>query len=186
MKKARNSNDIQKNASKLHKQILSMLIDIFPNYQIKQEYKVSEINPHFKSNRERYDLVVVEHKLIIEIHGEQHRSPVCFGGIEIQKAKKNFIKRKEIDYLKEKAAREAGWAYIAIHNNVPIPTTEELISMITEAIKDIILPKEEIASNKPKKKINNNNSLSAGPKRKIESRGFQKPKDGYKWPKRKL
>lgn len=190
MKKSRSSRETQKNASKLHKHILSLLVELFPNFEIKQEICVSEINPSFGSNRERFDLSIPELKVIVEIHGQQHYAPICFGGITIDKAKKNFIKRQEVDYLKEKAARDNGYGYIAIKYTEKNITKEELLERINIAIDEIVIPEKIIE--KEKVKLNSNNKFSDAPKkkinnsnRKLQSKGFPK-QEKKKWPKKKI
>jgi len=46
--------------------------------------------------------------------GEQHYRPVTFGGVSPLQAKMEFIKRVHQDKLKEEAARNAGFKYLAI------------------------------------------------------------------------
>jgi very-short-patch-repair endonuclease len=171
MKSSKIPTDLNKNASKLHKHIGELLVEIFPGYEIRQEYCVSKVNPEFPSNREKFDWVILKLNVVCEIHGEQHYSPTCFGGISEDEAKKNFIKRQEVDLQKENAAREAGWAYIVI------PYWNNKIDSGT--LKDLIIEALEQAG--PLKEFEK-------PKQKLQSRGFQKRPEGYKykWPKKKI
>lgn len=189
MKKSRLARDTQKNASKLHVRVLELLVELFPNLNIQQEIKVSEINPSFGSNRERYDLCIPEMNIIVEVHGEQHYQNVCFGGITEEQARKNLLKRQEVDYLKEKAARDNGWGYVIIKYTEKKITKEELLTKINVTINEIVVPEEKIE--KEKIKINSNNTLKDLPKRKIysnsklHSRSFPK-QEKRKWPKKKF
>lgn len=186
MKTSKLPTQLAKNASKLHKHVLSLIEEIYPTHIIRQEYNVSRINPDFGSNREKYDIVVFGGgiKLVCECHGIQHEKPICFGGITLDQAKKNFIKRQEVDYKKEQAAREAGWIYIVVWYHEKKITKEQLESKIFNAAKNIQKTKE--FKEKPKVKIQSKGFDKNSPKKKIQSRGFQKQEGKYKWPKRKL
>lgn len=175
--KSKRPNQLPKNASKLHKYILNLLISedsIFKNYNIKQEYNVNLVNPEFPSGREKYDLVILELQLVLEIHGRQHFDFIS----HFHETKYDFRRQQERDEAKKQAAIDAGWAYVVIKYNESKITSEELIDRIQEAIKNKIAPKE-IQPRKPNKIQNNN---------KLQSREFQKPPKGYKykWPKRKI
>lgn len=185
MVKSKTIHQTAKNASKLHKIIGDHLTELFPNYEVRQEYSVNKVNEGFYSGREKFDWIVLGLKIVCEIHGEQHYRPVCFGGITMTEAKRNFEKRVDVDKLKEEAARDAGWAYVVVKYTEKKITSEELSTKINEAIKDSE-PAKEIKSAKPKCIIQGRGFQKDGPKQKIQSRGFSKAKDGYKWPKRKL
>lgn len=167
MKRSKRPEQLAKNASKLHKRILELLSEnTFRAWEIRQEYPVNQVNTSFPSGREKYDVVILSPvKLVIEIHGEQHEKRVCFGGIDGDTAKRNLRKRQEVDDLKEKAAREAGWGYLVVWYYEAKITSEELLERILTAAKEAE-PAEPIASRKPKPKI-------------------VQPKE-YKWPKKKI
>lgn len=190
MKTSKLPTQLAKNASKLHKHVLSLIEEIYPTHIIRQEYNVSKVNPDFESNREKYDIVVFGGgiKLVIECHGIQHEKPICFGGITLDQAKKNFIKRQDVDYKKEQAAREAGWIYIVVWHYEKDIDKEDLEKKIFDAavktMHDKRKPKE--FKEKPKVKIQSKGFDKGTPKQKIQSRGFQKHEGKYKWPKRKL
>jgi len=131
--KGRAKNNCQKCASLAHVFIGELLKDTFPNFEIRQEYPVKSINSKYKSGREKFDWVVLGLKIVIEIMGQQHYGPVCFGGISIEEAKKNYVKQINRDYLKKKAAIDCGWTYISIKYNEEID-------------KDVLLRKIELAS----------------------------------------
>lgn len=104
------------NASKLHKSIGDILktSNLFSNYKIYQEYPVNKINYLYPNGRHKFDWVILDILLIIEVHGEQHYKPVTFGGITQEKAYDLFIYQKYKDNIKMQAALEAGFTYIAI------------------------------------------------------------------------
>lgn len=170
MKTTKIPTQLAKNASKLHKHVGQLLVEIYPNFDVRQEVSVSRINPNYKSNREKFDWVVLRMNIVIEVHGEQHYMPTCFGGITMDQAKRNFVKRQEVDYKKEQAARNAGFGYVVVKYTEKKITADELRTRMHEAIEESIIPEP----------------MDLKPKQKIRSRGFQKPIGGYKWPKRKL
>jgi hypothetical protein len=94
MKTSKIPTNLAKNASQLHKHIGELLVQLYPGYQIRQEYCVSKVNPEFISGREKFDWVIVKLNVVIEVHGEQHYLPVCFGGISEEKAIKEFREKK--------------------------------------------------------------------------------------------
>jgi len=171
MKTSKLPTQLAKNASKLHKHIGKLLVELFPHNIVRQEYPVSKVNPSFKSNREKFDWVVLGINVVVEVHGQQHYKPVCFGGITIDEAKIIFRKRQEVDWEKQEAAFKAGWAYLVVKYTETKLSAEGLLSRVSEAIEESKTA-EEIKS--------------ARPKAKIQSRGFQKHEGKYKWPKRKI
>jgi len=162
---------LAKNASKLHKHVGKLLTELFPHYEVRQEYSVSSVNIGYKSNREKFDWVVMGLNIVVEVHGEQHYSPTCFGGITLEQAKRNFVKRKDIDWEKQEAAQKAGWAYVVVKYTEKKITAEDLLLRISQAIKDSN-PSEDIKRVKYKAKIQN--------------KGFQKKEGGREWPTRKI
>ena len=185
MKTTKIPTQLAKNASKLHKHIGLLLVELYPHFDVRQEVSVSRINPSFKSNREKFDWVVLRMNIVIEVMGEQHFTPVCFGGITGDQAKRNFVKRQEVDYEKEQAAREAGWAYVVVKYDEKKITGKELFSRINESLR-AAGPLQDIKPARAKQTIQSRGFQKDGYKQKIPSRGFQKPFGGYKWPKRKL
>jgi G:T-mismatch repair DNA endonuclease (very short patch repair protein) len=122
--------ELAKNASILHKRIGELLVELYPNYEIRQEYPVYKVNSSFKSKKEKFDWVVLSLNIVIEVHGEQHYKPVCFGGITKTEAKYNYRKNTERDFNKEQAAINAGWSYVVIDYKYKKITKEELLSII--------------------------------------------------------
>lgn len=179
---------LAKNASKLHKHIGKLLdsCSMFKNFEIRQEYRVKAVNSDFESNREKFDWVVLGMKVVIECHGRQHYIPTRFGGPEDkQKKLRDFRALQERDEAKRKAAEDAGWVYIVVSYKEENITEEELLERIRHEITKAALVKTdkslsllELIIKKKKEPAKN--------KAKIQSRGFQKPAGGYKWPKRKI
>ena len=170
MKTSKIPTNLAKNASKLHKHVGELLVQLYPGYEIRQEYCVSKVNPKFTSAREKFDWVIIKLNVVIEVHGEQHYLPVCFGGISEEKAIKNLEKRKKVDAKKQKAAEDAGWAYLVI------PYWDDRIKI--ESLKELII--EAIEKAGPLENFKK-------PVQKLKSKGFQKPPEGYKyqWAKRR-
>jgi hypothetical protein len=172
-KRRRTPEQLAKNASKLHKRIGELLTcDESPlkNYEIRQEVRVSDVNPHFKSNKEKFDWIILGLNVVIEVNGEQHYNPICFGGITMDKAKRNYLAQLDRDEKKMDAALDAGWGYVIIKYTEKNITLQELIDKVASAYWRV--PEEPYK--KPESKF------------KIQNRGFQKQKGKYKWPKRKI
>lgn len=180
MKRSKLPTQLAKNASKLHRHIGQLLTDSqFANYELRQEYHVSKVNPDYSSNREKFDWAIIGLNVVIEIHGEQHYRPVCFGGMTQDQAEKNFRRRQELDEEKKLAAEEACWAYVVVKYTEKEITLQDLTDKITEAVTN---SKEGIyTQNKPKAKIQGRGFQKSDnynwPKKKIQSRGFQRKKD---------
>lgn len=104
------------NASSLHKTVGSILLESssFSNFNIQQEYLVIEINPNYPNSSHRFDWVILDLKVVIELHGEQHFSSIQFGNITSEKAIDNLSIQKNRDYRKRDAAISAGYTYIEI------------------------------------------------------------------------
>lgn len=105
---------VRNNASKLHKQIGEILRGEAPwnGYKVYQEYPVKRVNKDWKDGRAKFDWVILDLKVVIEVHGEQHFKPVTFGGIPQEEAVRDFRKRVLQDKLKKEAAEAAGFKYI--------------------------------------------------------------------------
>jgi G:T-mismatch repair DNA endonuclease (very short patch repair protein) len=184
MKRSKLPNVFAKTASKQHKYIGRLLTSnpLFENYEVRQEYPVSWVNTAFPSNKEKFDWVILGLKVVIEVHGVQHYTAVPFGGITMEEARKNYRKQLERDIRKEKAAQDAGWAFVVVKYSEKEITQEELSSRISEALKGVTEDKEDARLHK----------RAAGAKRQkdkykrpIPNRPFQKP-NKYDWPSKKI
>lgn len=181
---------LAKNASKMHKKVGELLLSgYFKGYEIRQEYPVNQVNPNFKSGREKFDWVILGgiFSAVIEVHGEQHYNPVCFGGRNKDEAREAFKKQKVRDELKREAAESAGWAYLVVRYDDKLITAESLSGRILEAINESTGKKTRDEMGAPKVRINSRGFSKDGPTQKIQNRGeFPKREGKYKWPKRKL
>jgi hypothetical protein len=87
--------------SSAQKRLLTIVSDIFPNHDIKNNYKgFGWLN--IQGRRQEIDIWVPHLKLAIEYDGEQHFMPVRFGGISKEKSKRNFNLTAERDKNKNK------------------------------------------------------------------------------------
>lgn len=184
MKRSKTIHQTAKNASKLHKYIGELLVELFPNYEVRQEYAVNKVNSNFDSGREKFDWVVLGLNIVCEIHGEQHYTPVCFGGMLMSEAKRIFEQRVRVDKEKQDAAESAGWAYLVVKYTEKKITSDELADRISTAI-------SESTGSQAKSDMESRSSRrhdSNARKQTIQSRGFQKKPEGYKhkWPTRKF
>jgi len=150
----------RKSASKLHRSVGDWLRQTYPCYRIYQEYPVQKINPSWPNGRARYDWVILDLKVVIECHGEQHSQLVQWGPrVDTKIDCRTCIKTpglKEIqeqDSAKETAARSAGFGYVVIQYNekpeeVLLPRIQEALETMSHST--IQLPKP---SSKRKKEL---------------------------------
>jgi hypothetical protein len=133
-KQSRRKKEYRQNASKGHQTIGELLrtSKYFANYKTYQEYPVQVVNSQFKSGREKFDWVILDLHIVIEFHGQQHREPVCFGGISKEEAAENFKHQKARDFAKRIAAEDAGFSYIVFWYDEDI-TEDLLLERIEEA-----------------------------------------------------
>ena len=105
----------RKTSSALHKKVGDCLrASALSGFQILQEYPVNKVNPSFSSGREKFDWVILDLHIVIEVHGEQHFHPVTFGGISEREAALRFQEQVKRDLAKCTAAVDAGWTYLFI------------------------------------------------------------------------
>jgi len=107
MKSRRLSHAYRKNASRLHRAVGDALLNKespFKNYKVYQEYPVNRINPDYQDGRHKFDWVILDLRLVIEVHGEQHFKPVDFGGEGSDKAEENWRDTQFRDTKKKRAA----------------------------------------------------------------------------------
>jgi very-short-patch-repair endonuclease len=119
-------------ASSGHKALGNLLrsSSLFKGNKIYQEYPVNKLNPAYKSGREKFDWVILNLKVVIEVMGAQHYAPVTFGG-RPSEAEARFKKQVVRDSKKKLAAEEAGFTYVAITDTVAKKITDqELYSML--------------------------------------------------------
>lgn len=99
-------------ASKLHKAIGEVLRNhkVFKNLKLLQEYPIPHTAYHV-------DWFLVDLKLAIEVHGEQHYMPVRFGGITDEEANLRFSEQKRRDDKKKQLCLANGWKIVEFAYN---------------------------------------------------------------------
>jgi len=120
MKLSRLNKEYRENASLLHKIVGDILYygDTFKLYKIYQEYPVTRINPDFYNPQCRYDWVILDLKIVIEIMGEQHYKPVRWSReTSVEEAEMSFQATQRKDEQKKNAALEVGFSYVALDFN---------------------------------------------------------------------
>lgn len=141
-------------ASKLHKQMGELLSTspLLANLRYYQEYPVNRVSPYYDSGRERFDWVILDWKVAIEMHGRQHYEPVRFGGITQEEAELALKLRELKDIEKRTAAESVGWQYVVFKYDEEVTVTallnkihtyEYTVQMETE-------PREPCRKTKPK------------------------------------
>lgn len=114
-KSSRFKYEYRKSASKLHKAAGEILRShpLLKHYRSYQEYPVNRVNPDFKNGMCKYDWVILDLQVVIEMMGEQHAKWIPF----FHKTEADFIAQQERDEEKKQAALEAGYTYIAVAHN---------------------------------------------------------------------
>ena len=133
MKVRRLKREYRKSASTGHKALGDLLRNskIFGGYKIYQEYPVKRINPNHKSGKHKFDWVILDLKVVIEVHGKQHYGPVNFGGRPPSESEAMFEKQVSVDKIKMQAAKEAGFNYLAIpDSSISDLTDNDLCAML--------------------------------------------------------
>lgn len=116
------------NESKNEKKLGEILVEIFSDKVQRQD------NLQFLK-RQAVDFSVRSLKLAFEYDGEQHFRPVCFGGMSLEKATKQFEKQKKRDARKDKLCRQNGYRLVRIAYNEDL-TLENVEAKIDEALNE--------------------------------------------------
>jgi very-short-patch-repair endonuclease len=184
LKPSKRPGNLAKNASKLHKHVGELLTSssLFNGFEIRQEYNVCKINPSYESGREKIDWVILALNVCIEVHGQQHERPVCFGGIDMSEAEDNFRRQQERDAAKKKAVEDVGWAYVVVWYNEKDITLEALQARINQAIKDIKVEESKEKLNGIKRKMECDDRQKNRPR----SKSKIPQRKEHKWPKQKI
>lgn len=116
MKSSRFRYSYRENSSNLHQSIGEILRNgSLSGYKIYQEYPVNKIDPSFSDGRCKFDWVILDLRVVIEVHGEQHYKPVRWSKeISEEEAIANFHQLQERDQAKKQAAISSGYTYLAI------------------------------------------------------------------------
>jgi G:T-mismatch repair DNA endonuclease (very short patch repair protein) len=106
--------------SQLEERTISLLKEILGYTTIKREVNVKKLFPEYPGHLEEYDIVIPFYKLIIECHGEQHRSLVSFGKEKTWDTVQKLSGQKRRDKAKQEIADKQGWNYLVIwHDELP-------------------------------------------------------------------
>lgn len=136
--------------SKYHKYVRNILLTDhrFRNHKIMEEYPVSSVSPDWYSNRHKFDLVILDLKVVIEVHGEQHYHRTIWKKTQLaEEVEATYLQQKDLDYRKKLAALDAGWVYIEIpywEINSDNITAEFLLMEITKRLLET-----KVATQKP-------------------------------------
>ena len=133
------------NASKHHKRIGEAIRShpILKNMRVYQEYPVNKINPNFKDGRCKIDWVILDIKIAIEVHGEQHYGHVRFGGISKEEAERKYREQVIRDEEKKAAVEAAGFAYIAVKYDEDLDVMKLFDKVISNENQPYKPPKKE-------------------------------------------
>ena len=102
------------NASKQHIAMGEFLVaNGYKDFGLEQEVAVKSICSDYTNGRDRFDYVIKDLSLVIEIHGEQHYKPVTFGGINKSTAKHRYVRQVNKDVRKAESAISNGYYYIS-------------------------------------------------------------------------
>ncbi len=127
-------------ASKLHRRTLKLMKEIF-GCAIKEEINVKKLFPNYPARNHHYDLVIPSYNLIVECHGEQHRTIQSFGNKDPESAVRTLYNQKHRDSRKEEIAWENQWGYVIVWpENLPkddVKAKEILKTKALEAINRI-------------------------------------------------
>lgn len=118
---------------------------------VREEVQVSELFPNYNNNRDRFDIVLPNLKVVIEVHGQQHDRIVAFGG-DLAAATYRFQSGKKKDSDKEEIAILAGWTYMCFwYYEIPALTTEQILDRYMNNLnaRDVIKPEKRSTFYKP-------------------------------------
>ena len=138
MKTSRFKSEYRKSSSSLHKIVGNILAEskFFKLHKIYQEYPVVLINPDFWNSKCKYDWVILDMGIVIEIMGEQHYKPVRWSrDISAGEAEMNLQDTKRKDQQKKDAALEVGFSYVELDFNTVRSkdfNEQKLIELITK------------------------------------------------------
>ena len=87
--------------------------------------------------------MIIDLKLVIECHGEQHYREVCFGGIDLEEASDKLLDQRRRDSNKAQAAIDAGWTYIVIpHWDYKKVDEQYVLDLYREHLNNIIVEQD--------------------------------------------
>ena len=117
--------------------VIDLLKELFGSSGVSVEVNVKKLFPKYRFNDHHYDIVIKPYRLIVECHGEQHRTLAVFGGSK-ENAMETFHNQKIRDRNKEEIAYKNEWDYLIIwykdFPTDPIKAKEFLKEKVFEAI----------------------------------------------------
>lgn len=104
------------NQSKFHEKVrLIFTTDSwFKNLSCYQEVFVQDLVPEYDNHQHRFDWYIKELNAIIELHGQQHYTPVNFGNMSYERTNQAFKDGQKRDQRKKDAAEAAGIKYLSV------------------------------------------------------------------------
>lgn len=140
--------------SKLHQAAWEALQGtIFTGRKILEEVLVKDLFPLYISMRDRYDIVLPELLLIIELHGIQHYKIATFGA-DAGTAVMNFKLQQERDQDKREIAILNGWKYIEIpFTDEKLITQQYLFDCYSKIVTEVPVVEEVIPADPTVKEI---------------------------------
>lgn len=112
--------EYRSNSSKLHKKAGDALRahPLLKHYKIYQEYPVNRINPNFPGGKCKFDFVILDLCVVIEIMGQQHTTRIP----HFHPTEEAFQAQLKRDKDKKEAAEGAGYTYIAVRYDESLDT----------------------------------------------------------------
>jgi hypothetical protein len=100
--------------SNFQQNVYNLLVSLLGSTRINTEVNVNKLFPEYPNKLHHYDIVIPSFKLIVECHGEQHRTITSFGKQDYCETERNFVLQKHRDKRKEEVALLNDWGYIII------------------------------------------------------------------------
>lgn len=124
------------NNSKKQLFLFEILKKNYSNFDIYYNFRDFDWLKTSKYGKMEIDIYVKNLKLAIEYDGKQHFEPVCFGNISLEQAKKNLIKQKQKDLLKNNKINKSDDIDYFIRFNYKEKLTEKyILNRIEEVLK---------------------------------------------------
>lgn len=141
MKQRRFQKSYRESASSYHVKVGNALTNKsspFSSYKIYQEYPVHLVNKTDKrvDRRLRYDWIIYDLEVVIEVHGQFHYGVSSIGGVrDLDDQLAVFNRRTELDRFKKAIAVESGYKYIELkYSDIESWSEEEIGRRIVELI----------------------------------------------------
>lgn len=130
--------------SEFQKRVKSLAKKIVGLATIQTEVNVKKLFKEYSFHDHHYDIVIPSYKIIIECHGEQHRSLCSFGKEEGETSSvQRLVSQKHRDRLKEDTAWKNGWGYAIIWHNELSSNDEKALAFLKSKILEAIRRRED-------------------------------------------